>query len=191
MSPFELFDQWFSDVQKTSEIEPNAMVLSTISAEGRPTSRVVLLKRLKDQVFYFFTNYTSDKSKALAANPYAALNFHWRLPSHRQIRIEGKVIKASAEISEEYFRTRPRGSQIGAWASPQSQKIESRAVLEEKVKLFEKQFEHKEVPLPDYWGGWGIVPERMEFWEGKDNRLHVRRLFIKNESQWTESLLAP
>jgi pyridoxamine 5'-phosphate oxidase len=191
MSPLELFEEWFAGALSSSEVEPNAMVLSTVNSEGRPNSRVVLLKRTVEGVYYFFTNYGSDKSQALNEKPYASLNFHWRQPLHRQVRIEGSVIRASREISEEYFHSRPRGSQIGAWASPQSQVIPNRANLEERVKMYEESFKDKEVPLPEFWGGFGVVPERMEFWQAGENRLHTRRLFVKNGKTWQESLLAP
>jgi len=190
-NPFELFDQWFTEVKGTAEVDPISMVISTVTADGKPTSRVVFLKRIVNNVYYFFTNYNSDKSKALTAHPYASLNFHWRLPQHRQVRIEGAVIKASAEISDEYFSTRPRGSQIGAWASPQSQVIRHREELEDKVAAIEKSFENRDVPRPEFWGGWGIVPERMEFWQAGEFRLHQRRLFVKSGNRWTETLLAP
>jgi pyridoxamine 5'-phosphate oxidase len=192
MSPFSLFQTWYSEAEKAQQIEPNAMVLSTIRADGRPSSRVVLLKHTEDQTFYFFTNYNSEKSKALFENKWACLNFHWRNPFHRQIRMEGEIFKASSEISDMYFKTRPRGSQIGAWSSPQSQKIQNREELEQRVAEYEKKFAGRDVPRPEYWGGFGIKPDRFEFWQEGDFRLHTRRLFILNKSnQWEESLLAP
>jgi pyridoxamine 5'-phosphate oxidase len=192
MSPFELFDQWYSEAENGGQIEPNALVLSSVKDDGRPSSRVVLLKHIENHVYYFFTNYNSDKAKALIANPFATYNFHWRSPLHRQVRIEGDVIRASREISDNYFKTRPRGSQIGAWSSPQSQPIENRSDLESRVKEFEKQFEGRDVPRPEYWGGFGLKPTRFEFWQEGQSRLHMRRLFVFDSTgKWNESLLAP
>jgi pyridoxamine 5'-phosphate oxidase len=192
MSPIDLFQTWFNEAEKAQQIEPNAMVLSAIRADGRPTSRVVLLKHTQDDIFYFFTNYNSEKAKALLENPWACLNFHWRLPNHRQVRMEGSISKASAEISDMYFKTRPRGSQIGAWASPQSQKIRNREELEQRVAEYEKKFAGRDVPRPEYWGGFGLKPDRIEFWQEGEFRLHTRRLFVLNsEAKWEESLLAP
>lgn len=189
--PLALFDQWYAEVKATPEVEPQSMVISTVDAQNKPHSRVVFLRRIVDGVYYFFTNYNSGKGQSLTERPYASLNFHWRAPEHRQVRIEGSVIKASKEISDEYFNGRPRGSQIGAWSSPQSQKIENRKELEDKIKMFEEKFAGKEIPRPEFWGGFGIIPERMEFWQAGDSRLHHRRLFVKKNNQWEESLLAP
>lgn len=192
MSPISLFQQWYAEAEKAQQIEPNAMVLSTIRSDQRPTSRLVLLKHIQDETFYFFTNYNSQKSKALFEHRFASYNFHWRLPLHRQVRMEGEVFKASAEISDMYFKTRPRGSQIGAWSSPQSQKIKNREELEKLVAQFEKQFEGRDVPRPEYWGGFGLKPDRIEFWQEGEFRLHTRREFVLTAShQWEESLLAP
>jgi pyridoxamine 5'-phosphate oxidase len=191
ISPFQLFEKWFVEAEEAQVVEPNAMVLSTLDSQNHPTSRVVLFKRIHEEVLYFFTNYNSDKSKQLQKNPYASVNFHWRNPLHRQVRIAGKVIKASAEISDEYFSTRERGSQIGAWASPQSQPIASRAELEKRVEDFEKQFAGRPVPRPDFWGGWGIIPSRFEFWEAGEFRLHTRTVYEKDGDNWKTQLLGP
>lgn len=191
MSPFVLFQDWFTQAEKGGQIEPNALVLSCLSKKGGPTSRVVLLKHTEQDVYYFFTNYNSDKAQSLLAHPMACFNFHWRSPLHRQIRIEGNIIKASPEISDMYFKTRPRGSQIGAWASPQSQKIQNREELEKRVAEFEKQFQGRDVPRPEYWGGFGLKPQRFEFWQEGEFRLHTRRLFVLENEKWQESLLAP
>ncbi len=196
MSPFDLFSEWYQAAEKGGQVEPNAMVLSSVQENGRPTSRLVLLKHTEDQIYYFFTNLNSNKAKALVANPFASYNFHWRNPFHRQVRIEGDIVRATPEISDGYYKTRPRGSQIGAWASPQSQKIESRADLELRVKEFESQFAGRDIPRPEYWGGFGLKPTRFEFWQEGDFRLHTRRLFVPELSgplakQWNESLLAP
>ncbi len=191
MSPISLFQDWYSQAEKAGQVEPNAFVLSTIRADDRPTSRVVLLKHTEDNTFYFFTNYNSDKSKALLQCRFASYNFHWRLPFHRQVRMEGEVFKASDAISDMYFKTRPRGSQIGAWSSPQSQPIQNREELEQKVADIENKFKGKDVPRPEFWGGFGLKPDRIEFWQEGEFRLHTRRLFVLKKGQWQETLLAP
>ncbi len=192
MAPFELFEKWYGEAESGGENEPYTMVVSSVQENGRPSSRVVYLKQTVDQTYYFFTNYNSEKSKAFAANPFASYNFHWRKPQHRQVRIEGDIVRASREISDAYFNTRPRGSQIGAWSSPQSQKIENRSELEKRVKEFEKQFLGRDVPRPEYWGGFGLKPTRFEFWQEGEFRLHTRRLFVLDATgKWSESLLAP
>ena len=190
-SPFAIFEQWFVAAEETKMIEPNAMVLSTVDSNNHPTSRLVLFKRFHEEVLYFFTNYNSIKSKHMEKNPHVSVNFHWREPAHRQIRIEGKVIKASKEISDEYFKTRARGSQIGAWASPQSQPIQNREELEKKVAEYEKKFAGKDVPRPDFWGGWGLVPTKFEFWEAGESRLHTRMVYEKQGDEWKSVLLGP
>ena len=190
-NPFDLFNEWFAEAENGGQIEPNAMVLSTLREGQRPTSRVVLLKHIEDQTLYFFTNYNSDKSKTLTAHKWASFNFHWRLPLHRQIRMEGEVFMASEKISDDYFSTRPRGSQIGAWASPQSQQIENRQELEKRVAEYEKQFNGRDVPRPQYWGGFGLKADRIEFWQEGESRLHTRCLFVLNDGAWNQSLLAP
>ena len=196
MSPFDLFNDWYQAAEKGGQVEPNAFVLSSVQDSGRPSSRVVLLKHTEAQTYYFFTNYNSNKAKTLSAKPVASFNFHWRSPLHRQIRIEGDIVRATEKISDDYFKTRPRGSQIGAWASPQSQKIENRSDLEKRVLDFEKQFAGRDIPRPEYWGGFGLKPTRFEFWQEGEYRLHTRRLFVfetsgSSKGQWTESLLAP
>lgn len=192
MNPLKLFEEWFSEAEKGGQIEPNSFVVSSIRADGTPSSRVVLLKQIEDGALYFFTNYNSEKAKSLLKNPKTCFNFHWRNPLHRQVRAEGEVFKASHLISDTYFKSRPRGSQIGAWASPQSQPIHDRADLEKRVRDFEKQFLGRDVPRPEYWGGFGLKPNRWEFWQEGESRLHSRRLFVLNsEQQWEESLLAP
>jgi pyridoxamine 5'-phosphate oxidase len=196
MSPFDLFTEWYQTAEKGGQVEPNALVLSCVQESGRPSSRVVLLKHIEEQTFYFFTNYNSKKAQMLDAKPFASYNFHWRSPVHRQVRIEGEIVRASAKISDDYFRSRPRGSQIGAWASPQSQKIANRSDLEKRVSDFEKQFAGREIPRPEYWGGFGLKPTSFEFWEEGEFRLHSRRLFQRGDAggaftSWSESLLAP
>lgn len=190
-SPFQVFEKWFVAAEEAKVIEPNAMVLSTIDEKNRPASRVVLFKRFHEEVMYFFTNYNSVKSKQMEKNQNVAANFHWRAPFHRQVRIEGTVKKASKEISDDYFKTRPRGSQIGAWSSPQSQPIENREQLEKLVAEFEKKFDGKDVPRPEFWGGWGIVPTKFEFWEEGESRLHTRMVYEKQGDEWKTILLGP
>lgn len=190
-SPFETFQLWLSEAEKDGQVEPIAMTLSTVNEKGAPTSRVVLLRKIQDDTFYFFTNYNSAKAKMLLDQKQACVNFHWRLPFHRQVRIEGAVAKASAQISDEYFYSRPRGSQIGAWASPQSQAIENRAELEARVEQYEKQFAGKDVPRPEYWGGFGLQPQMFEFWQEGESRLHTRQQFLKTDKGWQQKLLAP
>lgn len=190
-NPFLVFNDWFNAAEKAGVTEPNAMVLSSLGADQMPASRVVLLKDVQDEVFYFFTNYNSTKSQEMLKNPRVAINFHWRLPFHRQIRIQGQVQKATAEISDEYFSTRPRGSQIGAWSSPQSQKITGRQQIEDIVKTFEKKFEGQTVPRPEFWGGFGITASSFEFWQEGEFRLHTRWKYTKSAQGWKSELLAP
>lgn len=189
--PFKFFDEWYAEAEKAGVIEPNAMVLSTVDERHRPSARVVLLKKIHEGGFYFFTNYSSRKAKCLDMNPVASLTFHWRQPHGRQVRIEGDVRRASSQISDEYFSSRPRGSQIGAWASPQSQQITDRSELEKRVTLFEKQFENKSIPRPEFWGGYGIFPTLIEFWQEGEFRLHLRQQYIKTAAGWELKTLAP
>lgn len=189
--PVKLFENWYDLVKNTKTPEPTAMTLSTINAQGRPTSRVVLLKYFKNGEFYFFTNYESSKGKELSANPFASLNFHWHLPLHRQVRVEGEVRKTSLEDNQVYFESRPHGSQIGAWASKQSQKLKKREILEQEVKNIEEKFKNQKVPCPPHWGGFIIKPYLFEFWEGKESRLHERFVFEKSGNEWLFSLLNP
>ena len=189
--PFDIFNQWYNEAEKAGVVEPFAFVLSTVSPQGEPRSRVVLWRRLVKNVFYFFTNYSSDKGRELQEAQCAAMNFHWRHPYHRQVRIQGRVKKASAEISNEYFSTRPRGSQIGAWASPQSRPISGREELESLVSSFEDQFKGQEVPRPEFWGGFGIEPTYFEFWQEGESRLHTRLVFEQDQGHWVQKTIAP
>lgn len=191
-NPFVIFNEWFMSAEKAGVLEPNAMVLSTIDKNKHPQSRVVLLKRSLDEVFYFFTNYNSEKAQELLQHPVASLNFHWRLPFHRQVRICGKVKQSSAEISDEYFSTRPRGSQIGAWSSPQSQKIQSSDDIKNLVASFDEKFKDRPVPRPEFWGGFGVTAESFEFWQEGEFRLHTRwRYQLQADKTWKAELLAP
>ena len=187
-NPFEQFRLWFGFAVEADAFHANAMVLSTVH-DNSPSSRVVLLKEMDEKGFVFFTNYTSAKSKEIDANKNAALLFFWK-ELERQIRIEGVLEKVSEENSNEYFKTRPRESQIGAWASPQSTTI-TRAELEKRVEEFTKKFEGQEVPRPDFWGGFRLVPTRFEFWQGRAGRLHDRFVYENKNGVWEIVQIAP
>ena len=189
--PIRQFADWF-DAAAAAEIrDVNAMALATASSDGTPDLRIVLLKGVSDGGFVFFTNYESAKGKQLAANPRVTLNFFW-VQLERQIRIYGRAAKISAQESEEYFHLRPRGSQLGAWASPQSEVIASRALLEAKLAEAAQKFTDKAVPLPPHWGGYRVAPETIEFWQGRTNRLHDRfRYTRQRDGSWLIERLSP
>lgn len=189
--PIEQFQVWLAEADEAEIYEPNAMVLSTIDPDGRPSSRTVLLRGVSDAGFAFYTDYTSRKGQALIAHPEASVVFPWyRL--HRQVLITGTVEKVSKEDSDAYFSTRPRGSQIGAWASDQSQPIASRGELEEKVQQVEGHFQDvPNVPRPDKWGGFLVTPRSIEFWAGRRSRLHDRIRFVKEPTGWSTERLQP
>ncbi|WP_145187736.1 pyridoxamine 5'-phosphate oxidase [Pseudomonas sp. URMO17WK12:I11] len=190
--PFALFQQWFGDAVKTEQppVEANALTLATVDADGRPHCRVLLLKGLDARGFTFFTNYDSAKSQQLEANPFAAMTFFW--PAlERQVRIEGRVEKVSARESDEYYQVRPLGSRLGAWASPQSQVIASREELEGMVKATEARFSDTQPHCPEHWGGYRLLPERIEFWQGRPSRLHDRLNYRLVDGQWQRERLAP
>lgn len=188
--PFSLFSDWM-EAAKSGEIkEPNAMVLSTIR-DKKPTARVVLLKGFDKKGFVFFTNYQSHKGIELEKNPNAAMTFFWDA-LQRQVRIEGIIEKVSAEESDEYYHSRPKLSQIGAWVSHQSSVIENRAILEEKNAQLEEKFKNvNPIPRPSHWGGYRLKPIEIEFWQGRQNRLHDRILFSKTENTWKRARLSP
>lgn len=188
--PIIQFTAWFDEAVSSQVLDPNAMVLSTVSSQGKPSSRVVLLRGIEDGKFNFYTNYNSHKSREMISNPHVALNFFW-VELSRQIRIEGKVEKLSEEVSNQYFGTRPRESQLGAWASNQSDKLENRKQLEENLLTYQEKFEEKTVPRPPYWGGFAIRPETIEFWQGRPNRLHDRIVYILENGKWNIMRLAP
>ncbi len=189
--PVVQFDRWFTEAVKATIAEPNAMNLATISEDGRPSSRIVLLKGVAGGKFMFYTNYQSQKGKELEKNPACALNFFWP-DLERQIRIEGVAQRLDAATSENYFQSRPRASQVSAWASPQSSLIRDRSILEERVKEIEKRFEGKDVlPKPHQWGGYGVEPFEIEFWQGRLNRLHDRIVYTRIEGEWRINRLAP
>ncbi len=190
--PIEQFSKWFEEARNTVEIsEANAMIVATVDADGMPSSRVVLLKALREDGFVFYTNYESRKGHALTQNPKVALLFFWNA-LHRQVRIEGTAEKLSREASVQYFQSRPKGSQLGAWASPQSSVIESREVLEEKHKELTEQYKDVEhLPCPENWGGFLIRPHSLEFWQGRPNRLHDRMRYQMVDGKWVVERLAP
>ena len=189
--PITLFAQWFSETGAMNISEPNAMILTTVSKEGKPSSRAVLLKGLEQGSFVFFTNYESRKAQDILLNPHVSLLFLW-LDAERQIRIEGKATKISIQESEQYFATRPRESQLGAWASDQSKPISSREELEKKFKEMELRFQGIEhIPMPEHWGGFAVSPMSIEFWQGRIGRLHDRIQFQKQGDSWTKQRLNP
>ena len=189
-NPTEQFRKWFEEARKGQATEPSAMVLSTASPEGRPSARVVLLKDITETGFVFFTNYKSRKGKEIEANPYASLTFFWP-ELERQVRIEGKLQKVDQQISDSYFSSRPRNSQIGAWASPQSEQIPNRGILETRERDYIERFDGKDIPRPEHWGGYELIPDQLEFWQGRKSRLHDRILYVKEPGGWTRKRLAP
>jgi pyridoxamine 5'-phosphate oxidase len=188
--PFSLFLVWFKDAVKKNEPEPEAMFLATAGASGRPSGRLVLLKYVDAQGFVFFTSYTSRKGKEMEENPSVAAAFRWTGPD-RQVRIEGKVMKTTGEESDEYFRSRPEGSRLSAAASPQSKEIPGREWLELKRNEIEKRYAGKEIPRPETWGGYRIIPDRIEFWQGREHRFHDRIVYRKMRGGWKILRLAP
>ena len=189
--PIKQFQLWFDEAIAAKLPMPDAMNLATVTPDCRPTSRMVLLKQVDGYGFVFFTNYESAKSKQLEVNPYAALVFYWP-QLERQVRVEGKVTKTSMEESAAYFKTRPRESQIGAWASPQSEVIATRDVLERRAHELAELYCDREIDCPAHWGGFRLTPDRIEFWKGRVGRLHDRILYeLQAEGCWTISRLAP
>ncbi|MHA6280963.1 pyridoxamine 5'-phosphate oxidase [Salinimicrobium sp. CAU 1759] len=189
--PFKLFHYWLQEVEASREVEEvNTMNLSTIGLDGFPATRVVLLKEYDNEGFVFYTNYESDKGKAIAKDPKVCLSFFWPA-SERQVIIKGVAEKTSVEDSKEYFQSRPKGSQLGALVSQQSSVIPSREYLQEKLDLLEKEYNGKEIPKPVYWGGYKVIPSQFEFWQGRPNRLHDRIYFSKEGKEWKIDRLAP
>lgn len=188
--PFRQFEHWFRQARESGLPEPNAMVLATADAAGRPSTRTVLLKAFDERGFVFYTNYQSRKVVELDQNAQAAATFPW-FPLQRQVNVMGSTERVSRQESIRYFLTRPRGSQLGAWVSDQSQVISSRSILEMKLQEMKRKFSRGEVPLPDHWGGIRIVPQVLEFWQGRPNRLHDRLRYVREGGSWRIERLAP
>ena len=190
--PFDQFALWFEQAQAAELLEPNSMTLSTVNQGGQPTARVVLLKSFSKLGFVFYTNYKSRKAQAMAENPQVAANFLW-LPLQRQVSLVGRVQKISRSQSAAYFSSRPRSSQIGAWVSPQSQSLSTRAELEALQQEVETRFADAPIPIPEHWGGYAIVPHSIEFWQGRPSRLHDRFIYTQSAdtSTWKAQRLAP
>ena len=190
IDPFILFDEWFAEARAGEPNEPEAMALATAGADGQPSVRMVLLKAHGPAGFTFYTHEQSAKGEDLAENPRAALLFHWKSLC-RQVRIEGRIERASDAEADAYFATRERDSQLGAWASDQSRPLESRATFERRFDEVKQRFAGQDVPRPATWGGYRVVPERIEFWTAREHRLHERRLFARSGDGWSEGLLYP
>jgi len=188
--PITQFQKWFEEARQSELPEPNAMHLSTVTLEGKPAGRIVLLKGIENEQFIFYSNYQSQKGQELAHTPWAAITFFW-VELERQVRIEGKVQQVDSEISTAYFHSRPRGSQIGAWVSPQSEVIPDRAFLENRQKELEARFEGEQVPRPEHWGGFSVHAEKLEFWQGRPSRLHDRICYTRDQKGWRIKRLAP
>jgi pyridoxamine 5'-phosphate oxidase len=190
IDPFFLFDEWLAAATASEPNDANAMVLATADGDGRPSARMVLLKRHDRDGFTFYTNLSSRKAEELAANPHAALLFHWK-SLRRQVRIEGPVTTVGKAEADDYFATRSRESQLGAWASDQSRTLPSREDLEIRLAAVEARFADGDVPRPSGWSGYRLIADRIEFWTDRPHRLHERRLFLRDGASWDESLLYP
>lgn len=188
--PMTLFKRWFEEQLQVEPDDPNAMILSTVDDLGFPQSRVVLLKGIEEGAFVFYTNYASAKAQQMANQPKVGLLFYWPKLA-RQVRVSGQIQKVSDAVSDAYFASRPRASQIAAHASMQSECIADTAVLEERYQQIEIQYQGKDIPRPEYWGGYAVLPERFEFWQGKDNRMHERVLYMPDGAGWQRNRLAP
>ncbi|WP_421988343.1 pyridoxamine 5'-phosphate oxidase [Roseococcus sp.] len=189
-NPYALFAEWFAEAEKSEPNDPNGMCLATSTPEGRPSARMVLLKGQDEQGFVFYTNLESRKGDQLAANPFAALCFHWK-SLRRSVRVEGRVEAVTAEEADAYYATRARGSRIGAWASRQSRPLEGRWALEKAVAEYTLKFGVGAIPRPEFWSGFRLVPDRIEFWRDMPFRLHERRVFFPEGGTWREEALYP
>ena len=188
--PIVLFRDWYQEAINAGITDPSIMTLATVDGEGNPAARIVLLKSFDENGFVFYTNYQSRKGMDLEKHPRAALVLYWR-ETGQQVRIEGITEKVPASASDRYFESRPRGSQLGAWASEQSREIPSKAHLDESLKRWESEFRDQPVPRPPYWGGYRVIPDKIEFWSEREDRMHERMLFEKTEQGWVFKKLAP
>lgn len=187
--PIQQFRHWFDEI-KGYLLEPNTCLLATATQAGIPSCRAILMKKLDSNGLLFFTNYGSRKGQELDSNPHAAVCFVW-IEMERQVRLEGEVTRVSDAVTQDYFSTRPRGSQLGAWASRQSEVIESRQLLEKNYHFYEQQFSGQEIPCPPFWGGYYLQPKLWEFWQGREDRLHDRFRYVKEGAGWKIERLAP
>ncbi|WP_343348212.1 pyridoxamine 5'-phosphate oxidase [Sphingomicrobium sp. XHP0239] len=190
MDPFPLFDEWYDEAKRAEPSDPNAMALGTATPDGRPSVRIVLLKDHGPEGFVFYTNKESRKGEELTANPRAAATFHWK-SIYKQVRIEGRIDHVEAATADDYFRSRDRDKQLAAVASDQSRPLPDRETFLDRIDALERQYPSGDLPRPDYWGGYRLVPDRIEFWEGTQTRMHHRLLFVREGKDWTEGLLYP